>query len=529
MKPRLFLLYLIFFHAATLLFSQITLNSNNFPVGGLQAGRGYVLSYANALGNPGANQFYDFTNITPVLHDSIKYYIAAQTLWTSYHPGATVAGMEASNNIKYVYYYTPGPGAFCRTGLTLIGDFGQGIDTVHGNYSSPDTLLTNQYTYGYSKTVYSSVTIPNILTLVNYQIKTRRNILVDGWGQLETPLNYYSDVLRVKYAEYRYDTAFIITTPSYYVADTQYYYDYYAKDVRQPVVRAHTDKNYNLQYFEYLYTPPVITGCMDSMALNYNPLANQADGNCIYCSVNYSITPDTTICQGTAITLNISGGSSYLWSDGSTGSSLAVTPTETTVYTAYVSNSPVCHALASVEVTVDKPVTAMFWTTLDHYNTGDLIQFINLSSNASIYQWSFDDVPDGFSSLPYPSHTYAVPGMKHIILIASNTCYSDTITDSIMIHDGTFIGSQAFSDVYAIYPNPGADHLFIEGHFDKSASLEINTIDMLGRKRNVAFYKNISGDFRLQNDFSQLEQGVYMIELIKNGEQITLHKWIKTK
>jgi len=528
MKLRFILISIICLLTTAGVFSQITLNSNNFPVGGLQIGRGYVLAPVNVLGNAGPNQFYDFTNVTPVIHDSVKYYASAQTLWASFHPGATVANAEVAGNLTYVYYCTSGTNAYSRTGLTLIGDFGQGMDTVHGNYSNPDTILSNQFTYGYSKTEFSVVTIPNALPLVNYQIKTKRNILVDGWGQLETPLNYYPDVLRVKCAEYRYDTAFYLTSPVYTVADTQYYYNYYAKDVRHPVVKAHTDKLYNLLYFEYIYTAPVIVGCMDTMAVNYNPMANMSDGSCEYCSVSYSITPDTTICEGASITLTISGGSNYLWSDGTTGSSISMLPDESSVYSAYVSDSTGCWALASVEVTVDKPVTAVFWTTIDHYNTGDMIQYVNLSVNASHYNWSFDDAVDGYSNQQYPQHTYTIPGMKHIELIAHNTCFTDSIMDSLKIYDGTYISNNSLSDDFNIYPNPGTSLMTIEGNFDESANLEIDAIDILGRRKHMASHENISGIFRLENDLTQLSLGIYVIEIIHGEKKIT-HKWVKMK
>ena len=106
-KRLLILFSIIYFLLAKGAFSQITLNSNNFPVGGLQIGRGLAISYVNVLGNPGANQFYDFTNVVPVIHDSVKYYNSSQTPWASYHPGATIANAEKNSDIYYVYYYTP--------------------------------------------------------------------------------------------------------------------------------------------------------------------------------------------------------------------------------------------------------------------------------------------------------------------------------------------------------------------------------------------------------------------------------------
>lgn len=526
MNRKLLFLYISILCVSQGVFSQITLNSNNFPVAGLMLGRGYVISSVNVLGNAGPNQFYDFTNVTPVLHDSVKYYNASQTPWASFHPGATIANAEENGNITYVYYYSPGVTASIKTGITLIGDFGQGLDTVHGSYSDPDSVITTDYTYGHAETEYATANITNIIPWVNFKVLTKRNVLVDGWGSLETPLNYYSDVLRVKCTEFRYDTASSFGSTVYTAADTQYFFNYYAKDVRHPVIKAHTDKNWNLIYFEYIYTPPIILGCTDTAAVNYNPLATQSDGSCVYCSVNYSITPDTTICPGASITLNISGGSSYLWSDSTTASSITVSPEGTTVYGVYVSDGLDCHVLATVKVSVDKAVTAMFWTTSDHYNLDDVIQFVNISTNATNYQWSFDDVVDGNSNLQYPVHSYTIPGMKHIILISSNSCFADTTLDSLFINDNSSVNENAVSDGFTIYPNPGISDMIIKGQLDEPADIEIFAIDIFGRNNRVGSYKNVSGDFSFINDISRLSDGIYLIE-INTGASVIIKKWIK--
>jgi hypothetical protein len=524
------LLWLTIFIAgiSTSAFPQITLNSNNFPMGGLLISRGNVVAATNVLGNAGANQYYNFTNIIPVMHDSIKYYTASQTPWASYHPGATVVYAEKAGNFNYVYYCVAGANAFCRTGLTMIGDFGQGWDTVHGNYTDIDSLITNQYNYGHAETEKAVATITNIIPFVNFKTLTKRNVLVDGWGHLETPLNTYPDVLRVKYAQFTYDTATSFGSTVYTAADTQYFYNYFAKDVRHPVVTAHTDKNYNLLYFEYIYTPPVVQGCMDSTAVNYNPWATQSDGSCVYCNLNYTLTPDTTICAGASVTLHVSGGNAWLWSDSTTASSIVISPSETTLYGVYISDGSGCHVQGSVTVTVDKPVSADFWTTLDHFNINEVVQFVNLSENASLYQWDFDDAVNGSSNLHYPLHTYSTPGMKFITLIASNSCFADTTSDSLKIIDNTSVDENQVSIGPKIYPNPGGSLMTIEGHMDEPKTLEIYVLDLLGRRALLEKQQEVRGDFSYTIDVGRLPSGIYIIE-IKAGADSFLRKWIKTQ
>ncbi|MFH0867117.1 MAG: T9SS type A sorting domain-containing protein [Bacteroidota bacterium] len=506
--------------------AQITLNSGNFPVAGLKVGRGYAIAPASVLGTTGGPQFFDFTGITPMYHDSVTYYNAASTPWASFHPGASVCNVEPVNNLVYVYYYTADANAFIKTGLTLIGDFGAGIDTVHGNYLPTDTILSTDYGYNHSETEYSSATILNLVPFADYKTCTNRNILVDGWGSLQTPLNYHGDVLRVKYAEYRYDTVFYLGSPLYIAADSLYYIKFFAKDVRHPVVTAHTDAAYNLQYFEFIFTPPVIIGCTDSMAQNYNPLANQSDGSCIYCNINYVITPDTTICPGIMITLYVSGGTSYLWSDSSTSSFISVSPDHTTVYSVYVSTSPDCHVLANVTVTVDEPVTAAFWTTHYTYTTGQEVQFVNLSENATYFQWDFDDPVNGTSTLEFPVHTYTTDGNKLVALTAGNSCFSDSVIDSLRIISSASAETVSLSEPFRIYPNPGNDVLFIEGSEVHAGTMSIHATDMMGRSSLLATETTVSGAFSVRVDIHQLHAGMYLLD-IRSQDMSLKKKWIK--
>lgn len=62
--------------------------------------------------------------------------------------------------------------------------------------------------------------------------------------------------------------------------------------------------------------------------------------------------PDIAILAGTSTTLNATGGISYLWSNGSSNTSITVTPSATTTYTVTVTGSSGCTAIDDVIVTV---------------------------------------------------------------------------------------------------------------------------------------------------------------------------------
>jgi len=80
---------------------------------------------------------------------------------------------------------------------------------------------------------------------------------------------------------------------------------------------------------------------------------------CVGCgSVVAIISPDATICQGTNTTLSVSGGSYYSWNNGSTNSSIVVSPSSNTTYSVVVSNSS-CSDTAFTSVSINQSPTAI--------------------------------------------------------------------------------------------------------------------------------------------------------------------------
>ncbi|HIA11304.1 MAG TPA: hypothetical protein EYN69_04415, partial [Flavobacteriales bacterium] len=68
--------------------------------------------------------------------------------------------------------------------------------------------------------------------------------------------------------------------------------------------------------------------------------------------LSVQLSSDTTIVTGGSVVLVASGGASYLWSTGDTGSSVTVSPTSTTTYWVNVSDSLGCLGTGQVTVTV---------------------------------------------------------------------------------------------------------------------------------------------------------------------------------
>lgn len=102
-------------------------------------------------------------------------------------------------------------------------------------------------------------------------------------------------------------------------------------------------------------------------------------------------------------------------------------------------------------------------------NTAGNYAFTNTAQGTILgYEWDFGDgTPHSFA--PNPNHTYATPGPHTTCLTVFNTC--DTATYCFQVGGTTGINEQEKGPVFAVYPNPFDQELYISGlqaktHFD---------------------------------------------------------------
>jgi len=169
-------------------------------------------------------------------------------------------------------------------------------------------------------------------------------------------------------------------------------------------------------------------------------------------AVTASISSDTSICPGTSATDNViaSGGTpgyTYLWmSTGDTTSSIIVSPSATTTYTAQVTDANGCSALPLITtVTVVLNPTASITYTPDF--CGGSMQFIDNSINANSWNWNFGD--GNSSAVQQPVHAYSSSGSYSVTLTLSSQFGCQTINQIV-------VDVPAFSQLYiptAFSPN----------------------------------------------------------------------------
>jgi len=121
---------------------------------------------------------------------------------------------------------------------------------------------------------------------------------------------------------------------------------------------------------------------------------------------------ETSICPGSAVTLTASGGDSYTWSTGQTGSSISVSPSSTSSYSVTASSSGCAGNEVMIAITVlDAPVATI---SPQNPEVCDGESITLSASGATNYEWSTGET--GSSITLTPSADMIVS------LIPSNAC-----------------------------------------------------------------------------------------------------------
>ncbi len=129
-----------------------------------------------------------------------------------------------------------------------------------------------------------------------------------------------------------------------------------------------------------------------------------------------------------------------------------------------------------------------------------IVSFTNTSNYSNEFLWDFGD--GNTSTDENPNHTYSVPGLFTITLIASNCGnYPDTISINHAVHFSASIHGINYQSNIAIYPNPFSANVYI----DVNELVNLKILNATGKF--ILEIKQFNGG---EIDFNDFRKGVYL-------------------
>jgi len=223
------------------------------------------------------------------------------------------------------------------------------------------------------------------------------------------------------------------------------------------------------------------------------------------------------LCAGDALVLSATTGfPEYLWSDGSNNAQITINlPGE---YSVTAISTEGCIAAATAVVGAAAQPMADF----DFQQTNGLTySFNSVQENAESYMWQFGD--EGTSELENPEFTFAEAGIYEVMLIVTNDCGSDTLTqtlDVIVLETGDL---ENFSGV-TVAPNPFSNYIDVRIANNVNGPVNMEMYDVSGRLITSTIF-NTAGEAGI-SDTSSIANGMYYLR-ISSGVKTGIVKLIK--
>lgn len=167
-----------------------------------------------------------------------------------------------------------------------------------------------------------------------------------------------------------------------------------------------------------------------------------------------SINGESTVCEGNVLTLEATGGASYLWSNQATTSIITVNPTASTSYSCTVSNAHGCSVVVNKPVNVNPlPVPQLYGS--DYFCEGGEMTLIAVGGDS--YQWNTGDTTSQIevSTSGLYSVTVSLDGCSATThrYINSSPLPVVTITDPLSICSGSVATLQATGGISYLWSN----------------------------------------------------------------------------
>ncbi|MDI1353938.1 MAG: T9SS type A sorting domain-containing protein [bacterium] len=143
---------------------------------------------------------------------------------------------------------------------------------------------------------------------------------------------------------------------------------------------------------------------------------------------------------------------------------------------------------------------------------GATLNVINTSTNAQSYWWNFGN---GVTSTSLTAQTtYTANGSYTVMLVANNTCYSDTVYQTVNILQ---VGIASFSNESNIELFPNPSHGMIKLTAPSSAEINLSIVSSEGKE--VIYEENLKSGSEI--DLKHLKKGIYFARIKTGDGEIT--------
>jgi subtilisin family serine protease len=243
-------------------------------------------------------------------------------------------------------------------------------------------------------------------------------------------------------------------------------------------------------------------------------------------TVAVNVTPGSTVCSGTQITLQASGANSYVWSpstflSSTTASSPTATPTTSITYNVQGTAANGCSNNTTIPITVvNIPVASLMMSDTFICVNGSITFDGSNSTDATSFAWSFPGGSPATSTSSAPVITYNATGTFTAQLIVTNTCGNDTINYT-NIGVGCMDIPEQHNEWSAFY-NAQGGNLQVNSPV-RTATAKATVVNSLGQ---VVYAMQVpAGTNLFMIDMSNFAPGMY--SLLIEGEQGYSMKFVK--
>ncbi len=185
----------------------------------------------------------------------------------------------------------------------------------------------------------------------------------------------------------------------------------------------------------------------------------------------------------------------------------------------FVNDSKGCNFDTLITVPFNKEVAIADFTS---FVAGKVMTVNNQSQYADLYSWTFSDVA-GQSSVVSPIHSFAHNGIYEVTLVASNSCNSDTLKQSVIIGAIGLVENNTEGIQCSVFPSPSSTQVTLKitaSELVKNEAVQIHFFDVLGKElyqQNTFFDGNF---LKLDIPVNSLAEGKYLLKVSSDSINI---------